>query len=209
MKTISRAAIAWIVGSIICSVCYAQATHFSAGAFIVNMGIVPQTIGNGLKPYGMVYDLVQNYNVPVYWAINPNKLKDGIDFNYNGVDYKGGPFIIASENRNAAVLRRSPKLLPPFPDGHWTFSQDKLHNHTSKTPVFPRKTLIWRSRHYWGPVMTFLFCPTPIRNGIPTNSWLIGIPLIAGLSGPLAMQLASWKICLTPLFQPSRQIFLH
>ena len=65
MKTISRAAIAWIASPLLSSACYAQATNFSAGAFFVNMGLVPQTIGNGLKPYGMVYDLVLNYDVPV------------------------------------------------------------------------------------------------------------------------------------------------
>jgi large repetitive protein len=27
-----------------------------AGSFIVNMGVMPQTIGNGLKPYGFIYD---------------------------------------------------------------------------------------------------------------------------------------------------------
>ena len=70
------------------------------------MGITPQTTGNALKPYGLVYDLVRNYDVPVYWAINPNKLKDGNDFVYNGTAYKGGTFIIAAENRNASVNAR-------------------------------------------------------------------------------------------------------
>jgi hypothetical protein len=84
----------------------AQNTNFSSGSFIINMGVIPQTITNGLKPYGMVYDLVKNYDVPVYWAINPNKLKDGIDFSLNGTDYRGGTFIIAAENRTAAVDSR-------------------------------------------------------------------------------------------------------
>lgn len=85
---------------------FSQQTTFSSGSFIVNMGVTPQTVSNGLKPYGMVYDLVRNYDVPVYWVINPNKLKDGIDFIYNGTSYKGGPFIIAAENRNATVDSR-------------------------------------------------------------------------------------------------------
>jgi hypothetical protein len=34
------------------------------GSFLVNMGIVPQTNANGMKPYGLVYDLLKNYNVP-------------------------------------------------------------------------------------------------------------------------------------------------
>ncbi|MBK9335050.1 MAG: tandem-95 repeat protein [Lewinellaceae bacterium] len=79
---------------------------FATGSYIVNMGVVPQTVGNGLKPYGLVYDLVKNYNVPVRWVINPAKPKDGIDFSHNGTDYKGGPFIIPVEYRSAAVNAR-------------------------------------------------------------------------------------------------------
>jgi hypothetical protein len=64
------------------------------GSFIINMGVTPQTIANGLKPYGLIYQLVRNHKVPVLWSINPDKDKDGKDFTYNGVDYKGGTFII-------------------------------------------------------------------------------------------------------------------
>jgi hypothetical protein len=70
---------------------------FKPGSFIVNMGISPQTINNGLKPYGLVFDLIKNYQVPVYWIINPSKIKDGIDFSYNGNNYMGGTFVIPSE----------------------------------------------------------------------------------------------------------------
>jgi hypothetical protein len=85
---------------------HAQNSAFQAGSFIVNMGVSPQTNFNALLPYGMVYDLVRNYNVPVYWIINPNKLKDGIDFSHNGIDYRGGPFIIANENRTTIINAR-------------------------------------------------------------------------------------------------------
>jgi hypothetical protein len=78
----------------------------SAGSFIVNMGIVPQTYANGMKPYGLVYDLVRNYFVPVKWVIEPSKVKDGTDFTYNAVAYKGGPFIIPAEFISAAVAAR-------------------------------------------------------------------------------------------------------
>ena len=74
------------------------------GAYIINMGIPTQTIGNGLKPYGLVYELIKKYSVPVKWSINPNKVKDGIDFSYNGVDYRGGTFIIPAEFISSAVL---------------------------------------------------------------------------------------------------------
>jgi len=78
----------------------------TSGAFIIDQGVIPQTISNGLKPYGLVYDLVKNYAVPIKWVINPSKIKDGIDFNYKGVKYSGGPFIIPSEYRTASVNAR-------------------------------------------------------------------------------------------------------
>lgn len=75
----------------------------SSGSFIIDMGIVPQTAGNGLKPYGLVYELLNTYHVPVKWVITPGKAKDAEDFNYNGKSFKGGSFIILSEYRTAAV----------------------------------------------------------------------------------------------------------
>lgn len=83
-----------------------QTITIPTGSFIVNMGITPQTVGNGLKPYGMIYDLLKNYGVSVHWSINPAKVKDGIDFSHNGVDYRGGTFIIPAEYRTAAVNAR-------------------------------------------------------------------------------------------------------
>lgn len=81
----------------------AQNQTFTNGSIIVNMGVTPQTVNNALKPYGMIYDLIRNQNVPVKWAINQTKLKDGADFTYNGKVYKGGPFIIDASFRTAAV----------------------------------------------------------------------------------------------------------
>ena len=73
------------------------------GSYIINMGVLPQTIGNGLKPYGLVYELINKYSVPVKWSINTTKVKDGIDFSFGGVDYKGGTFIIPAEFLTPAV----------------------------------------------------------------------------------------------------------
>jgi hypothetical protein len=84
----------------------AQTETISTGSYIINMGVTPQTVGNGLRPYGMVYDLIKNYAVPIIWSINPAKAKDGIDFSHNGIDYRGGPFIIPAEYRSAAVNAR-------------------------------------------------------------------------------------------------------
>jgi hypothetical protein len=42
---------------------YAVNETFSTGSLIINMGVTPQTINNGLKPYGLIYDLMRTYNV--------------------------------------------------------------------------------------------------------------------------------------------------
>ena len=75
----------------------------SAGSFIINMGVLPQTDGNALRPYGLIYALLRNHNVPIKWVINPTKGRDGVDFTHNGVSYRGGTFIIPAEFRTAAV----------------------------------------------------------------------------------------------------------
>ena len=80
-----------------------QTTTFPAGSYIINMGVTPQTFANGLKPYGLVYDLLKNYKIPVAWVINSSKAKDGIDFSENGVNYRGGTFVIASTYRTPTV----------------------------------------------------------------------------------------------------------
>ena len=81
----------------------AQNTTIAAGSYIIDMGVTPQTIANGLKPYGLVYELLKTHSVPVEWIINPTKAKDGVDLNYNAKDYKGGPFVIEAAYRTAAV----------------------------------------------------------------------------------------------------------
>ena len=73
------------------------------GSFIINMGVVPQTYANGLKPWGLVWNLIHSYKVPVKWVIGQSKIKDGADFTYNSVDYKGGTFIILKKYRNQKV----------------------------------------------------------------------------------------------------------
>ena len=83
---------------------------FSPGAYIIDMGQPsPQTIPNGLKPYGLVYALIKSSPVvPVKWAINSSKTKDGVDFTLpalaGGKSYKAGSFIIPAENISTSVL---------------------------------------------------------------------------------------------------------
>ncbi len=85
---------------------FAQTETLPAGSFIINMGVTPQTNSNALKPYGMIYELMRDHDVSVKWVINPSKAKDGIDFTFNAVDYKGGTFIIPAQFITTAVRTR-------------------------------------------------------------------------------------------------------
>jgi hypothetical protein len=67
------------------------------------MGVTPQTIENGLKPYGLIYDLLRNYKVPVYWIINPAKVKDGVDFTFDGIQYRSSAFIVDKSFINPTI----------------------------------------------------------------------------------------------------------
>jgi hypothetical protein len=75
-----------------------------SGSFIINMGIEPQTVQNGLKPYGLVYEMLQVHHVPVKWVINPAKAsRSEPDFTYNNMAYKGGCFVISAAYRTSGV----------------------------------------------------------------------------------------------------------
>ncbi|MBK9732545.1 MAG: tandem-95 repeat protein [Chitinophagaceae bacterium] len=74
-----------------------------AHSLIINMGVVPQTTNNALKPYGLVYQLLNTYGVPIKWVINPSKTWQANDFSYNGKSYKAGCFIIPNEFRTPSV----------------------------------------------------------------------------------------------------------
>ncbi len=76
----------------------------TSGSFIIDMGITPQSIDNGVKPYGLIYALIDEHQVPIEWVIKNSKIKDGIDFSHNGKDYRGGPFIIREEFLDSLVL---------------------------------------------------------------------------------------------------------
>jgi hypothetical protein len=79
---------------------------FEAGSYIIDMGQSTQTVGNSLKPYGLVYSLVTDFKVPVQWAINPAKASFGFDtggavpidftatITSGNKDYRGGSLMI-------------------------------------------------------------------------------------------------------------------
>ena len=71
---------------------------FPVGSYIVDMGNTSSDDAQ-LKPYGLIYDLVLNAKVPVYWVINGSKTSQtGVDLTYNGKGYISGPFVISSDD---------------------------------------------------------------------------------------------------------------
>ncbi len=93
-----------------------------SGSFIIRGGNSPQTLSNGVRRYGMVYDLVKVYNTPVKWIINDSKVKDGNDFVYNATGYAGGPFIIPAASITATVKARITYWLGRGVSGFYTTS---------------------------------------------------------------------------------------
>src|SRR5262245_21616019 len=68
-----RKAAALIAGAALCLAATklpAANVNFSPGSYVIDMGVMPQTAANGLKPYGLVYNLVTSNGIPVSWAIN-------------------------------------------------------------------------------------------------------------------------------------------
>ena len=137
-----KTVVTWLyVMFVFCLKSYAVNETMAAGAFIINMGATnPGTIANSIKPYGLVYDLIRNYNVPVKFIVNPAKSKDGVDFTYNGVQYKGGTFVIKSEYRTAAVNGRITYWMGQGVVGTTTTTAVTL-NITQTLDTYPRWTL--------------------------------------------------------------------
>ncbi len=109
----------------------------TTGSFIINMGVTPQTYSNGLRPYGMIYDLMVNYKVPIKWIIEPTKAKDGTDFTYSGVSYKGGCFIVPKENISTTVTARITYWISQGVSGVYTTSGINVPVYATLT-TFPR-----------------------------------------------------------------------
>lgn len=78
----------------------------AAGSYIVDTGSLAPTVANAMRPYGLVFDLVRNQKVPVLWAINPSKTKDGVDFTNpaTGKVYRASAFIVEATSVTAATV---------------------------------------------------------------------------------------------------------
>jgi gliding motility-associated-like protein len=82
---------------------FSQATTFPSGSAIIDMGSTTPTVANSLKPYGLIYALLKNNHVPVSYVVNAAKVRDGIDFTYNGKAYSGGTFVISASYISTSV----------------------------------------------------------------------------------------------------------
>ena len=85
---------------------------FAIGSLIIPMDTTYQNTGT-LQAFGLVYDLLKK-GVPVQWVVQTGKAQGGNDFTATAKDvasgttllphnYRGGPFIIDSTNRAAAL----------------------------------------------------------------------------------------------------------
>ncbi|MDN4471957.1 DUF7507 domain-containing protein [Demequina zhanjiangensis] len=81
----------------------ATGTTLEPGAYIIDMGVNPQTYENALQAYGLVYALMIEHLIPVEWIIDPDKTTDGsqastdVDLEYDGREFTSGPFVIRAE----------------------------------------------------------------------------------------------------------------
>jgi hypothetical protein len=112
----------------------------ATGSFIIDMGKTPQTYANGLKPYGMIFEFINTYKVPVKWVINQSKVRDGIDFTYNAVNYSGGPFIIEAGSISSALATRITYWQGQGVQGSYTTSPITVPVYATLT-VFPTVTI--------------------------------------------------------------------
>jgi len=140
---------------------------FITGSYIVDMGQHSGTLATDkakeLTPWGMIYDLLKNYNVPVYVVINANKTKDGIDFTYNSINYKGGTFVIDKKNISTAVSARITYWNNQGMVGTYTNSNLTL-NTTFRYSVVPTWTLDRDNSTLVTPFFTNAKIPTTAYN---------------------------------------------
>src|SRR3989454_2033389 len=173
-------------GSLVCAAAFALAVTtkllaadvtFSPGAYIIDMGVMPQTAANGLKPFGLLYSLVMSNQVPVAWAINPNKVTDknpavtieGADFTLGTKTYRGGPFIIPAEYVNPTItnLIATWRAKGGVVDGptKTSFTAPVFDNITS----FPNTVL---DKSNGGKLISAFYTPSEV----PATSYILGTP---------------------------------
>lgn len=150
-------------------VAYMDTIH--AGSYIVNMGVMPQTINNALKPFGFINDMVRNQHVPVNWVINPDKTLYGTDFEADGIEFKGGPFIVEAEYIDNIIENRI---------RYWE-SKGVLGNYTESDMVVPVYAVITGFSNLGIDQQNEgLVIPYFNNAEVPTNIYYVGLPSTLG-----------------------------
>jgi gliding motility-associated-like protein len=75
---------------------YAQTNsqkEFGSKSVLIEVTNTNITVSNSLKPYGLLYELLQN-SIPVDWVIKPNKIKDEPDLTIANRSFYGGVFAL-------------------------------------------------------------------------------------------------------------------
>lgn len=150
-------------------------TAIQGSSFIINMGYSPQTNSTGLKPYGMIYDLMTNYDVPILWCIKPSKSKDGADFTYNWTAYSGGTFVVPAQFIDATVSARITYWLTQGVQGTYAIAGSFTPPIYDTLTSFPRVMIDNGSGNQ--NIITGYYA----NASIPPSAYILGIP--ANLSG--------------------------
>jgi hypothetical protein len=150
-------------------------TAIQGSSFIINMGYSPQTNSSGLKPYGMIYDLITNYDVPILWCIKPTKFKDGADFNYNFTSYSGGTFVVPAQYIDPTVAGRITFWLMQGVQGTYAIAGSFSPVVYDTLTSFPKVMIDNGSGNQ--NIITGYYA----NAGIPASAYILGIP--ANLSG--------------------------
>jgi hypothetical protein len=147
---------------------YAQTTTLPPGSVIIDMGVFPQTYGNALKPYGLVFELVKNQKTPVIWSINPAKVRDGVDFTVDGKSFRAGPFIIEAQFAAAANVQAA--------IANFVAQGVRVHTTTNPVTIPVYKTIVEFPTWVMDLANGKIAIQYLINAGIPSTSYRLGLP---------------------------------
>lgn len=144
--------------------------RIAPGAYVINMGSNPQTAENTLKAYGLVYEMLTNSNIEIKWIINPKKLKDGVDFTYGDITFRGSAFIIPvsyiTEDRKKLIADWEKRGVV----GLYIEESIKVPVFTSLS-VAPRWTLDWENGYIALPFFKAAAIPKEAYGGSDKSNW--------------------------------------
>lgn len=140
------------------------------GSYLINMGTRPQIQENALKPYGLIYDLLQNYNLEIEWIIRPDKQKDEADFTCDNAEYRSGAFAIPVSYITPEVAEQIATWERKGVVGSFTSSAVELPVFTALS-VAPRWTLDKENGSLAVPFFQAASIPASAYGGIDPDRW--------------------------------------